>query len=309
MGPVRLPSREEADNRLILVALPLSAMEDGRCEAQGTNCCHRGRSHSTRGAQLGSLALLVPPPLLVLLPIDRVQYAGLSRVQTPTDRNLVRAVARREVPHGCPKGGSPWGELRSDAQKEEGPVHEITLSPFLIGKYEVSQAEWKSVMGSLPADFNGNDNLPVAGVSWEDIQRFNAKTGLSLPTEAQWEYACRAGTSTPFAGDIDILGWHSSNSEATSHPAGKKAPNGFGLYDMHGNMAEWCRDLFDPSFYSKPEAKGTDPVCTSGRWDEPVIRGGNWIADPVFCRSAYRRNLSVGASGDSVGFRPASPIH
>ncbi len=133
---------------------------------------------------------------------------------------------------GLPGGTFEMGSPGSEAGRMdwEGPVHKVTVSPFLIAKYEVSQAEWGKVMGVNPFRFKG-DTLPVEQVSWDDCQEFCTKTGLSLPTEAQWEYTCRAGTSGPFGGTrvLDDMGWYRDNRGGRTHPVGEKSPNDFGL--------------------------------------------------------------------------------
>ena len=195
-----------------------------------------------------------------------------------------------------------------EAQEDEGPVHEVTLSPFLIAKYEVTQRQWTRVMEANPSKFMGDDNRSVENVSWNDIQEFEAKTGLTLPTEAQWEYACRAGTTGPFAGtgNLDDMGWYGDYYRGSTHSVGQKAPNGFGLYDMHGNVLEWCEDFYDDTFYSKPEAAGSDPVSSAGSEDR-VIRGGGWYNDARNCRSANRNGDYPLIRFSYLGFRPSMP--
>jgi len=198
-----------------------------------------------------------------------------------------------------------------DPEANEGkevPVHEVTLSPFMIAKYELTQAQWKkAAMRSNPSDFMASDDQPMEVVSWDDVLGFNAETGFRLPTEAEWEYACRGGAATPIAGTgkLDEMGWHRGNSGGFTHPVGKMAANGFGLYDMHGNLQEWCEDVYDEGFYRKPEAVGPDPVARSGA-GERVIRGGYWGLDARDCRSSSRwfvRQLR----GGNLGCRPAYP--
>jgi formylglycine-generating enzyme required for sulfatase activity len=149
-------------------------------------------------------------------------------------------------------------------------------------------------------------------VSWDDCQEFCKLTGLSLPTEAQWEYACRAGTGTPYYSgnteeDLKSVGWYSGNSEGKVHAVGSKDPNAFGLYDMHGNVWEWCVDVYDAEFYSKREALEKDPVYTSGS-EFRVFRGGSWSYIAVRCRSACRGNWHPSHRNLNLGFRPVRPL-
>jgi formylglycine-generating enzyme required for sulfatase activity len=198
----------------------------------------------------------------------------------------------------------------TDGGTDETPAHRVTISkPFLMGKYEVTQGQWKAVMGSNPSNFTGNDDLPVERVSWDDCQEFirrlNATTGggWRLPTEAEWEYACRAGSTGGYAGDVDAMAWYGDNSGrqridsrpmslqerldngCRTHPVGAKQPNAWGLYDMHGNVWEWCSDWYGENYYAG--SPGVDPVGpTSGAGR--VIRGGSWNDSVAFCRSAFR---------------------
>ena len=187
--------------------------------------------------------------------------------------------------------------------------HEVTVSHFLIAKYEVTQTEWRNVMGNDPSRVTG-DTHPVERVSWEDCQEACEKLGLSLPTEAQWEYACRAGTQGTFGGTgkLDDMGWYKANSGGKFHTAvGQKEPNGFGLYDMHGNVWEWCQDSFEKEFYSRSEATKRNPCCTSGSKDR-VMRGGFSFEDASLCRSAHRDSQPQGLRSPAIGFRPSRPL-
>ena len=194
---------------------------------------------------------------------------------------------------------------------EEGPVHKVKISkPFYIGVCEVTQKQYTTVMGINPSKFAGSNN-PVEAVNWNDAMKFCRKTStitkkiITLPTEAQWEYACRAGTVTAycFGDDSSLLGdyaWYNDNSGFETHPVGRKRPNSFGLYDMHGNVWEWCRDRYDKNYYSRNIK--TDPENTQSG-SEHVLRGGSWNNYPWFCRSANRsRSYPVSTSG-SIGFR------
>lgn len=185
--------------------------------------------------------------------------------------------------------------------------HEVTISqPFYIGKYEVTQAQWQSVMGSNPSSFDEcGGNCPVENVSWDDAQgfisRLNSRGGdyiYRLPTESEWEYAARAGTTGDYAGNLDSMAWYTSNSDGRTHPSGTKQPNAWGLYDMHGNVWEWVQDWYG----AYPSGEVTDPqgpTSGSGR----VIRGGGWIDSAAYCRSAYRNRGSPGYRSYYLGFR------
>ncbi len=222
-----------------------------------------------------------------------------------------------KLPGGKFQMGSPASE--AERHDDEGPVHEVTLSPFLIAKYEVTQAQWKRVMGTSPSHFKGKD-LPVEQVSWGECQEFCKKTGLSLPTEAQWEYACRAGTNTPFSfgatitseqvnynGKYPYGGAPKGLDRRKTVAVGSLPANGFGLHDMHGNVWEWCEDVYDANFYGTPAAAGPDPVSTSGSGDR-VDRGGSWSNSTGYCRSANRFGAHPGIRSDIHGFRSARPL-
>lgn len=227
------------------------------------------------------------------------------------------------LPGGTFLMGSPDDECGHEA--DEAPVHEVALSPFLISKYEVTQAQWERVMGTNPSVFpsgrgssEGADagDFPVDSVSFDDAILFTRRTGLSLPTEAQWEFACRGGTRTTFAfgsevstdqvnfaplGDDPCQGSGAARLETV--PVDSFAPNAYGLFQMHGNVAEWCADRYDPEFYARPEARGPDPICLSGSGTPGlVVRGGSWGNPSHLSRSASRVQATV-APGSTVGLR------
>ena len=193
--------------------------------------------------------------------------------------------------------------------------------PFFLGIHEVTQGQYQAVMGNNPSQFKGSDDLPVENVSWLDAVNFCNKlserekltpfyridgtevtvvggNGYRLPTEAEWEYACRAKSATlyPFGDDaskLDEYAWSEHNSESKTHPVGQKLPNAWGLYDMLGNVWEWCADGYLEKYYaSSPPADPPGAVRASHR----VIRGGCWTPFPGCCRSAYR-----------VGYAPVDP--
>lgn len=184
-------------------------------------------------------------------------------------------------------------EQGSDAYSDEKPVHSVTLNSYYIGKTEVTQALWKAVMGSNPSSQKG-DNLPVVWVSWNDCQVFirklNSLTGQNfrLPTEAEWEFACRGGNNSrgyKYSGSnyIDNVAWYGDNSGSNSHPVATKSPNELGIYDMSGNVEEWCSDWkwgYDSGAQTNPKG----PYDGSRR----VLRGGDWAGDAPYCRSSRR---------------------
>ncbi|MBX7222623.1 MAG: formylglycine-generating enzyme family protein [Blastocatellia bacterium] len=204
-----------------------------------------------------------------------------------------------------PAGSFQMGAASSD-YNDERPVHHVTISqPFYLGKYQVTQREWREVMGNNPSYFKGDD-LPVEQVSWEDVQEFIKKLNgggdgeYRLPSEAEWEYACRAGTMGDYAGQLGEMGWYAENSGNQMHPVGQKKPNGWGLYDMHGNVWEWCQDWWDAGYYAKsPPIDPTGPPGGSSR----VIRGGGWYYRAVDCRSASRDWGTPAGRNHNLGFR------
>jgi len=244
------------------------------------------------------------------------------------DETLIEFVL---LPGGMFDMGSPGTE--DNHEGNEGPVHNVPLASFLISETEVTQAQYLAVMGSNPSEFSDNVQRPVERVSWDDLNKaggFLQKTGLRLPTEAEWEYAARGGTSTAFsfgddcnaflfepcdpADDFMVFGGNDNMIAEPGRPnstelVGQKLPNDFGLFDMHGNVWEWCQDLHDDLFYGTPEATEPNPVSTSG-FENRTARGGGWVDRASDCRSAYRR---AGIKQDergrdhAVGFRVAAP--
>lgn len=225
---------------------------------------------------------------------------GRNEQGLPEYRHRQTGIVMVRVPGRTFMMGSPEDEAGRFVDELR---HEVTLSPFLIGKFEVTQAIWEQVMGSNPSKFKG-ESLPMERVSWNECKEFLSKVGLEFPTEAQWEYACRAGTTGPYSGTgvLEEMGWHEGNSGDTTHPVGEKKPNGFGLHDMHGNVEEWCEDVSDREFYSK--AMQEDPVCKSGSGFR-VVRGGGYYSNARVCRSADRGGVRPSGRYDFIGFRVA----
>ena len=196
-----------------------------------------------------------------------------------------------------------------DAYDNERPVHSVTLSGFHIGKYEVTQGLWSEVMGENPSYNKSGDDYPVENVSWADCQEFigklNARTGLTfrLPTEAEWEYAVRGGRKSrgyKYSGSNSIgdVAWYSGNSGNRTHPVGRKSPNELGLYDMSGNVDEWCYDWYG-DYTAEAQRNPTGPVSGRNR----LYRGGSFWDDAVYCRVSGRLSLDPGSWGGRGGLR------
>jgi formylglycine-generating enzyme required for sulfatase activity len=229
-------------------------------------------------------------------------------------------------------GGGTFRMGNSDGEVDEQPVHSTHVSGFFMGKAEVTQKEYETIIGNSPSTTKG-ENLPVTNVSWFDVveycNKLSTKSGLTpaysgsndnitcnftangyrLPTEAEWEYAARGGNrdmlSFAYAGGntANVLGWHTGNSEQRAHEIAGKQPNSLGLYDMSGNVWEWCWDWYGA--YTSAEA--TDPKGAT-RGDNRIVRGGSWKSDTSKLRSTYRNTAPPVGSYDDVGFRVIRPI-
>jgi formylglycine-generating enzyme required for sulfatase activity len=256
-------------------------------------------------------------------------YEFYDRLSPPGAKRFYRAVlvgagARPDVPGfvWLPPGrfvmGSPDNE--QDRQTHEGPQTVVTLTHgFYICQHEVTQGEYEAVMGSNPAYFGGDTNRPVEQVSWYDATNYCAKLTerertagrlpegyvYRLPTEAEWEYACRAGRTTRFTygddpdyAELGNYAWYNPNSWGTTHAVGLKQPNAWGLYDMYGNAWEWCLDWYG----SYPGGSVTDPKGAA-TGSERVFRGGSWYCPGRICRSAFRSTLTPDYRDYLMGFR------
>jgi formylglycine-generating enzyme required for sulfatase activity len=219
------------------------------------------------------------------------------------------------IPAGTFHMGSPGKEQGRFA--DEGPRHKVILTrPFFLGVFQVTQAQWRQVIGTNPSNFPGEDH-PVERVAWEEAREFcrslsaKEKRVYRLPSEAEWEFACRAGTTTPFYFgeiltdrlanyDANVTYAHSPRGTYRQHtlPVGSFPPNAFGLFDMHGNVREWCEDRFG----SYARGPATDPQGPQTGADR-VARGGAWYNVPGYCRSAFRRSHSPDTRDSQVGFR------
>jgi formylglycine-generating enzyme required for sulfatase activity len=290
---------------------------------------------------------LLPPPVIVAPPAivvpqlapSFVNWIGMEFVLIPSGKFQMGSTEADER-----RWNGFLGKYKQNLNlSRERPAREVTIgSPFYLGKYPVTQGEWKAIMGVLwwgnPSWFKGDDRLPVERVSWDDCQEFirrlNAKKDgyvYGLPSEAEWEYACRAGTTGDYAGELDEMGWYGDNSgdkrldayqawtdagyewdkyyetflkpnNCRTHVVGRKRANGFGLYDMHGNVWEWCQDAWHENYNGAP---------TDGReWEQGsdnrrVLRGGSWYDGADLCRSASRSRLAPSGRNSFLGLRVA----
>lgn len=202
----------------------------------------------------------------------------------------------------------------ASGRDDERSVTQGTLTRgYWLGQTEVTQAQWSAMMGNNPSNFKGDDR-PVEQVSWNDAMEFCRKLtereraasrlpegyAYTLPTEAQWEYACRAGTDGDYAGNLDAMAWYSANSGSQTHPVGQKQANPWGLRDMHGNVVEWCLDWYG----RYPGGSVTDPSGPPSG-SHRVYRGGGWGRDAIYCRAAFRGMLAPGVRVNFLGFRLA----
>lgn len=282
----------------------------------------------------------------VPLPLEAVARKALAKeaAARPPDatalaRELRGALASKRAPVvavnrlGMELVYVPPGEFRMGS--EEGDwvelrVHRVTIrGGFFMGRCAVTQAQWRSLMGNNPSRFRG-DGLPVEQVSWYDaqgfVERLNAENDgfvYRLPSEAEWEYACRAGTTGEYAGDLELMAWYEGNSGGRTHPVGEKQPNGFGLHDMHGNVYEWCADYWHDEYEGAP-ADGAawlsipDAENTFCGWGHRVLRGGSYgskagtrkygkqltATSPL--RSAARHSAPPDSRYHAQGFRVAA---
>jgi formylglycine-generating enzyme required for sulfatase activity len=204
------------------------------------------------------------------------------------------------IPSGSFRMGSAAG------RRDERPVHDVTISrSFWMGAYPVTQAQWQAVMGSNPSYFKGPD-LPVENVSWDDCQQFisrvNAKGAgtFRLPTEAEWEHACRAGSTGETHENLEASAWYWDDSGKTTHPVGQKLANAWGLYDMTGNIDEWCQDWYGKSYFAdSPSIDPQGPPSGAFR----VVRGGSFVHEAYRIRYAYRGGVSPFGRSYNTGFR------
>jgi formylglycine-generating enzyme required for sulfatase activity len=297
---------------------------------------------SRSNAEAGYRAYLSEYPQGRFAAAARVAVAGLSavnavrvqpavsapalqpQVSAPTPAPIQQTVQAGQSIKDCdicpelviiPSGSFTMGSSEDD---DERPPHQVNIQGFAMGKFEVTQGQWRMVLGSNPSRFKDcGDNCPVESVSWNDIQEYiqklNQKSGKTyrLATEAEWEYAARAGSTGQWSfGDSDIqlgeYGWYRANSGSKTQRVGQKRPNAFGLYDMHGNVWEWVQDCWHKNYSGAPsDGSSWTTNCTD---NARVLRGGSWYATPAFLRSADRNWGTPDDRGIGIGFRLARPV-
>ena len=230
--------------------------------------------------------------------MDQLHSERILRERLPWELELV------DIPDGCFQMGS------NNVLNDENPVHEVCVKGFRMGKYEVTQGQWRAVMGNNPSHFDRcDDNCPVEKVSWDDIQRFlqqlNSKTALNfrLPSEAEWEYACRGGwANEAYCGGNDAgrVGWYDKNGGRKTHAVGGKVANNFGLYDMSGNVWEWTDDCWNVNYHGAPADGST---WQRGDCQRRVLRGGSWDSNVLGLRTTFRLSTAADNRLNDIGFR------
>ncbi len=274
---------------------------------------------------IGSIILLVIVALAVSLSLFSCKDASRSDVQNNSDvfeETTIADLLYNPATHALKfkdhiykmryvEGGRfKMGSLEGESQEQ--PVHQVTLDGYYIGQSEIPQWLWIAVMSGNPSEWK-EDNLPVEKVSWDDCQEFIAKlnsaTGASyvLPTEAQWEFAARGGNSSEMyvysgSNNIDEVAWYQSNSDNMTHDVKMKLPNELGLYDMTGNVWEWCLDYYDENYYSI--SPYCDP-CNDKYSSKRVLRGGSWYNIAQYCRSTLRYSAPPTSRFYRIGLRLA----
>lgn len=267
---------------------------------------------------IASVAWAEPTTNARMVPTSEAHPAALSSPRTNEALTIdLGSDAKLEL-LWIPPGEFMMGSLADEAgrHENEGPQHRVRISKgFWMGKYVVTQGQWELIMGNNPSYFrSAGSNAPVEYVSWNEcqvfLQKLNQRPDTSghpirarLPTEAEWEYACRAGTTTRYgtgdeAADCDRAGWSAGNSGRTTHPVGEKQANAWGLFDMHGNVWEWCQDWYG-DYAAEAATDPAGPATGACR----VVRGGAWTYSAGDCRSAYRGNSVPEGAGWVSGFR------
>jgi formylglycine-generating enzyme required for sulfatase activity len=280
---------------------------------------YRSDIDGPRGSSMsvGRGLLAVVCAFLVALSVQHAFGEPGKKPKTNTDRPKEYPDPATGMEFVFVKGGCyPMGDTFGDGDSDEQPVHEVCVSDLYMGKYVVTQEQWEKVMGGNPSSFKKGGRYPVENVSWLDVKgfitRLNGKKGRTyrLPTEAEWEYAARsggkkekwAGTSSEW--ELEEYAWFFDHSGRSTHLAGEKRPNGLGLYDMTGNVWEWCGDWYERNYYSF--SPRNDPQGPS-RGTFRVLRGGSWSTDARYVRASTRHWSAPELRNNKRGFRLVRP--
>ena len=278
------------------------------------------RTKKRKNYGLLSLVAILVIPLLILIQCTNTDAAEPEKKQEQqtqdgsSDKKEAGSEALPEIEMVFVKGGCfQMGDTFRDGGEDERPVHEICVEDFYLGKYEVTQAQWKAVMGNNPSGFNDcGDDCPIENVSWDDVKGFieklRDKTGkrYRLPTEAEWEYAARSGgmgakwSGTNDGNELTHYAWFAENAEKRTHPVGQKKPNSLGIYDMSGNVSEWVMDRYDEKYYKQsPKENPRGPESGGYR----VLRGGIFYDIARHTRTTSRDEYPQSYRISCVGFR------
>ncbi len=291
--------------QITLLTLILSSLLSG-CSQLGSTYNESGEQADTHQAEdKTSKSILWGKDTKKSLYLDPINYADRDPLGKQQQQRIKRLVGKMiSIPAGT-------FQMGSNSYSDEKPIHRVNISAFKLGKYEVTQKQWQAVMGNNPSSFKNCDSCPVEEVSWNDIQNFikklNKQTGqkFRLPSEAEWEYACRSGgKNEKYCGgsNVSSLGWYRNNSGSKTHPVGQKSPNGLGLYDMSGNVWEWVQDCWNNSYNGAPS---DGSARSSSNCERRVLRGGSWYYKPDTLRSANRDRGSASYRIYTNGFRLA----
>jgi formylglycine-generating enzyme required for sulfatase activity len=305
--------------RTYMISLSLVNIESGETERVEEDTCKCELDELIESVKRAANKLMTggpasaPPPSYVAPPPARIE----STLQTPAPAAVPSGVTYRDPVTGIEftliKGGCyQMGD--EDGDREERPVHEVCVDDFYLGRFEVTQGQWKAINGRNPSSNKKGDTFPVEDMSWNDVQDFikelNQKAGryFRLPTEAEWEFAAREGgrkekwSGTNSESELDAYAWYDGNAGRDTHPVGQKRPNSLGLYDMSGNVWEWVGDWYDRSYYSEsPRSNPGGP----GRASDRVFRGGSYKDKAKDIRTTKREKKSNRRSDSTIGFRLA----
>lgn len=239
-------------------------------------------------------------PLPPVTPVRAVAPSGIAPKPGDVKVNPVDQQRYVWVPAGSFMSGCSEGDR--ECVEDEFPTHKITLTKgFWLGETEVTQAAWSRLVDFNPSLFQSSPQLPVEYVTWDDADYFCTQIGGRLPTEAEWEYAARAGTTGARYGKLDEIAWYEDNSHYSTHPVKQKKPNAFGLYDMLGNVVEWTHTWYTVQ-HNQENINPTGPSLAEYK----SLRGGGWWDNPKLIRVSYRRRFETGDYDYNIGFRCVS---